>query len=82
VNDPAIAGPNSAKRNGTGKSPVLATAGKKELEVVTPEEARRQETLKRQRREEVKRGMSGDFMEGWVSLAKWKSMKTVVPSQK
>lgn len=47
----------------------------------TAEEVRKQQAQARRRKEEVERGMSGDFMAGWVNLAQWKSVKTVVPSR-
>ena len=48
---------------------------------LTPEERAEREAEQQARKAEVARQLSGDFMEGWVNLAEWKSLRKVVPGR-
>ena len=52
-----------------------------EEEDLTPEERAAREAEQQARKAEVARQLSGDFMEGWVNLAEWKSLRKVVPGR-
>lgn len=61
----------------TSDLPLLGSG--RPAEPLAAEQHRERDQAKRLRKAEVAKGLSGDFMDGWVNLSEWKAAKTVHP---